>query len=99
MLIADQTAAGGDRRRDTRLCLVVRHPDVDEHRLVLSVSRRAFSHLCSGDRSPLSRREMKVLELAAHAMSNSQIGARLYIAEGTCTHDDHLPAPRRGRTW
>jgi ATP/maltotriose-dependent transcriptional regulator MalT len=32
---------------------------------------------------PLSRRELEVLELVARALSNAQIGARMWITEGT----------------
>jgi DNA-binding CsgD family transcriptional regulator len=33
--------------------------------------------------SPLSRREVEVLELVSRALSNAQIGARMWITEGT----------------
>ncbi len=52
--------------------------------ILLSVSRRTISQL---DKPPpdvvLSARELEVLELAALAMSNAQIGKQLIIAEGT----------------
>lgn len=51
---------------------------------VLSVSRRSAAELAGRVRhNPLSRRESEVLELAAKAMSNAQIAAALFIAEGT----------------
>ncbi|OLB66085.1 MAG: hypothetical protein AUI10_03895 [Actinobacteria bacterium 13_2_20CM_2_72_6] len=50
---------------------------------VLSVSRRSAAELRLPGRSPLSGRELEVLELAARALSNAQIAAQLFIAEGT----------------
>ncbi|MDQ3760193.1 MAG: helix-turn-helix transcriptional regulator [Actinomycetota bacterium] len=55
--------------------------------ILLSVSRRTINQL---DKPPpnavLSARELEVLQLAALAMSNAQIGRRLHITEGTVKH-------------
>ncbi|GAB1646282.1 LuxR C-terminal-related transcriptional regulator [Krasilnikovia sp. MM14-A1259] len=50
---------------------------------VLMVSHRNASQLAVPASSPLSRRELQVLELAAQALSNAQIATRLRIVEGT----------------
>jgi DNA-binding NarL/FixJ family response regulator len=53
--------------------------------VTLSVSRETIDQLGRGrpDQALLSEREHEVLRLAAAAMTNAQIGARLYIAEAT----------------
>jgi DNA-binding NarL/FixJ family response regulator len=50
---------------------------------VLSVSRRSGAALAVPAANPLSPRELEVLELAGQALSNAQIGAHLFITEGT----------------
>jgi DNA-binding NarL/FixJ family response regulator len=55
----------------------------DSGRVVLSVSRRSLAQAEGDNPNTLSSREIEVLLLAARAMSNAQIGARLSIAEGT----------------
>ncbi|MEU7904985.1 response regulator transcription factor [Actinoplanes sp. NPDC049118] len=50
---------------------------------VLVVSHRNATQLAVPADNPLSRREVQVLELAALALSNAQIAARLCIVEGT----------------
>ncbi|MEV4640617.1 response regulator transcription factor [Actinoplanes sp. NPDC049548] len=50
---------------------------------VLVVSHRNAGRLAVPADNPLSRRQLQVLELAALALSNAQIAARLRIAEGT----------------
>jgi DNA-binding NarL/FixJ family response regulator len=52
--------------------------------ILLSVSRNTINHLDNPRPSvALSARELEVLELAALAMSNAQIGRQLVITEGT----------------
>ncbi|WP_066905551.1 response regulator [Millisia brevis] len=64
----------------------IRH---DPERMVLSIS--ASSALGRGDehRPELSRRELEVIELAALALSNRQIGKRLNITESTVKRHLH----------
>jgi DNA-binding NarL/FixJ family response regulator len=50
---------------------------------VLVVSHRNATRLATPAGNPLSRRESQVLELAALALSNAQIAARLCIVEST----------------
>jgi DNA-binding NarL/FixJ family response regulator len=52
-------------------------------RIILSVSRRSLAQVPTSSAGALSRRELDVLELAAQAMSNAQIAARLYLTEAT----------------
>lgn len=64
------------------LVSAIRHAcDGDSH-VTLSVSRRSLAQLPQAA-GPLSQRELDVLELAAHAMSNAQIAARLFLTEAT----------------
>jgi len=50
---------------------------------VLSVSQRSAAELALPATSPLSPREVEVLELTGQALSNAQIAAHLFITEGT----------------
>lgn len=50
---------------------------------VLSLSNRVGANLANQGSTLLSPRERQVLELAGQALSNAQIGAQLYITEGT----------------
>jgi DNA-binding CsgD family transcriptional regulator len=54
-----------------------------DNKTVLSLSARTGVELSGPAPTVLSPRERQVLELAGQALSNAQIGARLYITEGT----------------
>jgi DNA-binding NarL/FixJ family response regulator len=68
----------------TRGALVsaIRNACSDDGHVILSVSRRSLAQL-PGTTNALSPRELDVLELAARALSNAQIAARLYLTEAT----------------
>jgi DNA-binding NarL/FixJ family response regulator len=51
--------------------------------VVLSVPKITMTQLGQPSAGPLSPRELEVLDLVAQGLSNAQIGARLYISEGT----------------
>ncbi|KAB1910124.1 response regulator transcription factor [Micromonospora tulbaghiae] len=55
----------------------------DGDRVMLSISRESFERVSDGRSSILSAREAEILALVAQAYSNSQIGRRLDITEGT----------------
>jgi DNA-binding NarL/FixJ family response regulator len=65
------------------LVAAVRNACADDGRIILSVSRRSLAQVPAATTGALSRRELDVLELAAQAMSNAQIAARLYLTEAT----------------
>jgi DNA-binding NarL/FixJ family response regulator len=54
----------------------------DTH-VVVSVSRESMTRLREPVASPLSARELEVLTAVSAGLSNAQIAARLFIAEGT----------------
>ncbi len=62
---------------------VVRHSD----NVLLSISRKTFEHLENQRESLraslLTERELEVIKLTAQALTNTQIGTRLYITEAT----------------
>jgi DNA-binding NarL/FixJ family response regulator len=64
------------------LISAIRNACSDDGHVILSVSRRSLAQL-PGTTAALSPRELDVLELAAHAMSNAQIASRLYLTEAT----------------
>jgi len=64
------------------LVAAVRNACTDDGRVILSVSRRSLAQIPAAT-GALSPRELDVLELAAQAMSNAQIAARLYLTEAT----------------
>jgi DNA-binding NarL/FixJ family response regulator len=65
------------------LVSAVRNACAEDGRITLSVSRRSLAQVPASGTGALSRRELDVLELAAQAMSNAQIAARLYLTEAT----------------
>jgi DNA-binding NarL/FixJ family response regulator len=64
------------------LISAIRNACSDDGHVILSVSRRSLAQL-PGTTAALSPRELDVLELAAHAMSNAQIASHLYLTEAT----------------
>jgi DNA-binding NarL/FixJ family response regulator len=65
------------------LVSAIRNACADDGHVTLSVSRRSLAQLPGAHAPALSRRELDVLQLAARAMSNAQIAARLYLTEAT----------------
>jgi DNA-binding NarL/FixJ family response regulator len=66
------------------LIAAVRSVATSQGNVLLSVSRSTVNQLDNSSPSTaLSTRELEVLRLAALAMSNAQIGKRLFITEGT----------------
>jgi DNA-binding NarL/FixJ family response regulator len=66
----------------TEFLAAIRNACGDSGHVTLSVSRRSLAPTPTV-RAELSRRELDVLTLAARAMSNAQIAARLYLTEAT----------------
>lgn len=64
------------------LVSAIRNACADDGHVTLAVSRRSLAPLPAVNTS-LSPRESDVLALAAQAMSNAQIAARLYLTEAT----------------
>jgi DNA-binding NarL/FixJ family response regulator len=66
------------------LVVAIRAVRADSHRVVLGVSRESLRYVQQGP-SPgtLSARELEVLDLVAHALSNGQIASRLKLTEAT----------------
>lgn len=62
---------------------VIRTVGHGSDRAVLSVPRNLLEQLTSPVVSPLSCRELEVIELVAAGLSNAQVAARLHITEGT----------------
>lgn len=62
---------------------VIRTVGHGENRAVLSVPRNVLEQLTSPVTSPLSPRELEVIELVAAGLSNAQVAARLHITMGT----------------
>jgi len=54
-----------------------------EARILLSVSRESLAYALAPRSQTLSDRELQVLELTAHALSNTQIASRLRLTEAT----------------
>jgi DNA-binding NarL/FixJ family response regulator len=65
------------------LLTTIRVVERNHDRVVLSVSRHTLERLRASGDPLLSTREMEVLALVAEGMRNSQIAAKLFIAEGT----------------
>ncbi|GAA2266038.1 response regulator transcription factor [Nonomuraea roseoviolacea subsp. roseoviolacea] len=65
------------------LIAAVRSVYEDQSRLVLAVSRSSLAHVEAPANGVLSEKELEVLQLAAQALSNSQIARRLGLAEAT----------------
>ncbi|MCH0564852.1 MULTISPECIES: response regulator transcription factor [unclassified Streptomyces] len=65
------------------LLAVVRTVGRSTDRAVLSMPRGVLEQLARPVASPLSGRELEVIELVAAGLSNAQIAGRLHISEGT----------------
>jgi DNA-binding NarL/FixJ family response regulator len=65
------------------LVRAIRSVLVDDDRIILEVSRESLAHVHGPSSGLLSIREREVLELAAKALSNGQIGTRLSLTEAT----------------
>ncbi len=69
----------------------VRAVHCGDDRIVLSVSRDTADRLEGAKKHALSARELEILLLTTHAMSNSQIASHLHTSEGTVKrHLKHL---------
>jgi DNA-binding NarL/FixJ family response regulator len=72
------------RRGESRLTPQIARKVMDQfRRLAASSSRQARMHRGATDVESLSDKEEKILELIAEGMSNRQIAAALFLAEGT----------------
>jgi DNA-binding NarL/FixJ family response regulator len=65
------------------LVSAIRSARADEGRIHLAVSRESLAQVQGSTTSVLSDREREVLELAAQALSNTQIASRLSLTEAT----------------
>ncbi|MGN9788332.1 response regulator transcription factor [Nonomuraea sp. ZG12] len=65
------------------LIAAVRSVHEDPSRVVLAVSRNSVAQVEAAAAPTLSEKELEVLQLAAQALSNSQIARRLGLAEAT----------------
>ncbi len=65
------------------LVSAIRSARSDEGRILLAVSRESLAQVEGPSSSVLSDREREVLELAAQALSNTQIASRLSLTEAT----------------
>lgn len=65
------------------LLAVIRTVSKRRDHVVLSLPKVTVTQLGNPPAGPLSRRELEVIDLVAQGLSNAQIGARLYISEGT----------------
>jgi DNA-binding NarL/FixJ family response regulator len=87
--LLDCGAAAFITKTSLRIELVAAVRSVVEHSdtVLLAVSRKTAEHLDNrrrvDRRGPLTDREVDILHLAAQALSNGQIGTRLYITEAT----------------
>lgn len=55
----------------------------DDRHAVVAMSREGLTRYADGSPSPVTAREAEILKLAAEALTNSQIAARLNISEST----------------
>jgi DNA-binding NarL/FixJ family response regulator len=66
------------------LIAAVRNARSDDDRVILGVSRKSLAAAQSArEPSPLSERELEVLQLTALALTNAQIASRMFVTEAT----------------